>query len=445
MTPIGGNTWHYSMEQATVGQGGGRQLDAPCEAVRGQLGLMKLWRISRRRRRPVADTTGEAAQILGLDHIQVVAPRSEEAHAKAFYGGVLGLAEIPKPAALVERGGAWYRCGNLQLHLGLEDEFTPQRKGHPAFLVRDLAAMRARLMAAGTPIAEGVQIPGYQRFEARDPSGNRLEFLQRVASSEQISDEGKAIKDRVREVFGRSAEAYVASPTHATGSDLARLLELAAPAATDIALDVSTGGGHTALALAPHVARVVASDLTPRMLAAAHRFLTAHGATNADYVVGDAERLPFLDERFSLVTVRIAPHHYADVRAAVREMARVLAPAGRLIVIDNIAPESPALDGYVNEWDKRRDPSHVREYTVSEWREFLAAANLHVTDLEIVRKPIDFVSWVERTQMPAAERASLEADILAAPPTARAYFEVTERNGRLVSWSVECLIARAVK
>src|SRR5262249_10956986 len=186
------------------------------------------------------------------------------------------------------------------------------------------------------------------------PFGNRLEFLQRVAGTEATRDEEEAIKDRVREIFGRAAEAYVTSPAHAAGSDLRRLLELAAPATTDIALDISTGGGHTALALAPYVARVVASDLTPQMLAAAQRFLTAQGATTADYVVADAERLPFLAESFSLVTVRIAPHHYADVRAAVREMARVLAPGGRLIVIDNIAPEDPTLDRYVNEWDKRR-------------------------------------------------------------------------------------------
>ena len=88
----------------------------------------------------------------------------------------------------------------------------------------------------------------------------------------------------------------------------------------------------------------MASDLTPRMLAAARRFIGEQGVTNVEFVVADAEQLPFLDETFSLVTVRIAPHHYADVPRAVREMARVLRPGGRLIVIDNIAPEDDALD-----------------------------------------------------------------------------------------------------
>ena len=174
------------------------------------------------------------------------------------------------------------------------------------------------------------------------------------------STDGEAVKARVRDQFGRTAQSYVSSQTHAHGSDLDRLLELAAPQPTDLALDVSTGGGHTALALAPHVGRVVASDLTPAMLAAARRFLTEQGITNVDYVIADAERLPFLDASFDLVTVRIAPHHYADVHAACRELARVLRPSGHLVLIDNVAPEDPELDAFMNDIERRRDPSHVR-------------------------------------------------------------------------------------
>ncbi|HLY30904.1 MAG TPA: hypothetical protein VKQ36_07735, partial [Ktedonobacterales bacterium] len=93
-------------------------------------------------------TASDGELIVGLDHVQVVVPHAEEARAKAFYGGVLGLVEIPKPETLAGRGGAWYRCGASlaqQLHLGLSDSVQPQRKAHPAFLTRDLAAMRAGL------------------------------------------------------------------------------------------------------------------------------------------------------------------------------------------------------------------------------------------------------------------------------------------------------------
>lgn len=392
--------------------------------------------------------TTQTTTITGLDHVQVAIPRDGEARARAFYGDLLGLPEIPKPAALAGRGGVWYRCGDQMLHLGLEDDFRPQHKGHPALLTREVAGLRVRLEAAGVPTTADAALPGFARFYAADPFGNRLEFLQPVAmrsDTPAADDANETIKARVRGMFGRNAAGYVASPAHAAGSDLRRLVELAAPLPTDDALDISTGGGHTALALAPHVGRVVASDLTPRMLAAARDFITARGVANVAYVIADAERLPFLDEAFDLVTVRLAPHHYADVAAAMREVSRVLKPGGRFVMIDNIAPEDPALDALVNDWDTRRDPSHVREWTVAEWRALLAGAGLRITDLETEHKPYDFTAWTERMGMPAAEAAALEADILAVPEPARAYFAVVERDGRLLSWSAEYLIARAVK
>jgi SAM-dependent methyltransferase len=377
---------------------------------------------------------------------------------------VLGLPEIPKPTALAGRGGAWYQCGALQLHLGLEDDFRPQRKGHPAFLVRDLEAMRSRLEGVGMPVIVDAQIPGYRRFESRDPFGNRLEFLQREdgnsegMTSDDVAgagatpavgdaggDAGEAIKARVRDAFGRTAAAYVTSQRHAAGADLARLVELAAPRPDDLALDISTGGGHTALALAPHVAHETASDLTPAMLAAARSHILGRGVTNVAFVVADAERLPFLDESFDLVTVRIAPHHYADVRAAAREIHRVLRAGGRLMLIDNIAPEDPAGDAAVNRWDAWRDPSHVREYTVSEWRTFLADAGLRIEVVELARKTYDFAEWVERMRMPEGERAMLEADMLAAPAEVRQAFEVTAHDGHVTSWAADFVIVRAVR
>ncbi|HEX5158258.1 MAG TPA: methyltransferase domain-containing protein [Ktedonobacterales bacterium] len=393
-----------------------------------------------------AISVAENTMILALDHMQLAMPRGMEEQARAFYGGVLGLEELPKPPALAARGGVWFRCGRQEIHLGVEEGFHPQRKGHPGLLVRDLAAVRARLEAAGAPIIPDDLLPGYERFYTADPFGNRIECLRPLADAvEPDGAESEAIKARVREMFGESAEAYVASPGHAGGADLNRLVELAAPILSDQALDISTGGGHTALALAPHVAHMTASDLTPRMLAAARDFLTASGVTNASYVIADAESLPFLDAGFDLVTVRIAPHHYASVTAAVGEMARVLRPGGRLVVIDNVAPEDVTLDALGNRWEKRRDPSHVRNYTVSEWRTFLTYAGLEITDEETQRKTYDFASWTARMRMPADERAKLEADILAASPEARAYFAVTESDGHLISWSADFLIARAVK
>jgi ubiquinone/menaquinone biosynthesis C-methylase UbiE len=385
----------------------------------------------------MGEIAGFSSLIQGLDHVKVVVPRSEVERARVFYGQVLGLPEVPKPGVLQERGGAWYRCGSQQLHLGLEDSVAKSSSAHPGLLVNDLESLRRRVEEAGMPIIEDVPLPGFRRFSTHDPFGNRLEFLERSEIS--------PVKDQVRRMYSRVAQAYVTSPGHAAGEDLERLLVLADPRPSDRALVVSTGGGHTALALAPHVAFVTASDLTPRMLAAARDFIAGKGEQNVSFVVADAEQLPFLDASFDLVTVRIAPHHYAQVEVAVGEMARVLTPGGRLIVIDNIAPEDPLLDRYMNEWEKRRDPSHVRACTQSEWERFLTAAGLRIEAEERGRKQHDFASWAERMQMPLAERERLASDMLAAPPAVRDFFNVQEHDGRLVSWSADYLILRASK
>ena len=127
----------------------------------------------------------------------------------------------------------------------------------------------------------------------------------------------------MREQFAGSAEAYIVSPGHAAGDDLAELTAWAAAITPRRdALDIATGGGHTALALAAHFDRVVAADLTPRMLTTAAAFIGERGAANVAYACGDAERLPFADVAFDLASCRIAPHHFGDVTAFVRTAER---------------------------------------------------------------------------------------------------------------------------
>lgn len=142
-------------------------------------------------------------------------------------------------------------------------------------------------------------------------------------------------KDQVRQQFGANAAAYVSSPTHAQGASLARLVELTAPQPAWRALDVATAAGHTALALAPHVAAVVGLDLTPQMLPHAARLAAERGAANVVWAAGDVDDLPFGDSAFDLVTCRIAAHHFADAGHFLAEAARVLRPGGRLVFLTN--------------------------------------------------------------------------------------------------------------
>jgi catechol 2,3-dioxygenase-like lactoylglutathione lyase family enzyme len=117
-------------------------------------------------------------RIVGIDHVQLTMPPGGEDAARRFYGDVLGLEEVAKPAALAGRGGAWFRSAGVQLHLGVEADFQPSRKAHPAFQVQGLTALIVRCVNAGYPVERDVPVPGQQRVHVADPFGNRLEFIE---------------------------------------------------------------------------------------------------------------------------------------------------------------------------------------------------------------------------------------------------------------------------
>lgn len=116
--------------------------------------------------------------ILGLDHVQLAMPAGQEAAAREFYGGALGMVEIDKPTELAPRGGCWFAAGASIIHLGVETAFQPALKAHPAFVVADLAAWRQRLRSWKIDVVEENSVPRVRRFFANDPFGNRLEFMQ---------------------------------------------------------------------------------------------------------------------------------------------------------------------------------------------------------------------------------------------------------------------------
>ncbi|MEO7037032.1 MAG: VOC family protein [Polyangiaceae bacterium] len=116
--------------------------------------------------------------ILGIDHVQLAMPPGTETQARAFYTGLLGIPESPKPAELAARGGAWFEAGALKIHLGVEADFRPAKKAHPGLLVSDLEALLARLQAANVNVTRDTAMPGYARAFIADPFGNRIELLE---------------------------------------------------------------------------------------------------------------------------------------------------------------------------------------------------------------------------------------------------------------------------
>lgn len=116
--------------------------------------------------------------VIGLDHVQLAMPAGQEAAAREFYGDLLGLGEQPKPDRLAKRGGVWFARGTLKVHLGVEREFRPATRAHPAFIVEDLVELTSRLRAAGYALTEDEPIEGFDRIFVADPFGNRVELLQ---------------------------------------------------------------------------------------------------------------------------------------------------------------------------------------------------------------------------------------------------------------------------
>jgi len=227
--------------------------------------------------------------------------------------------------------------------------------------------------------------------------------------------------DLVRKQFGAHAADYVTSTVHAQGESLARLLELTKPQATWLVLDVSTGAGHTALTFAPHVAHVIATDLTPQMLEAAQKLAQERRLTNVEFRVADAQRLPFENNYFNLVTNRIALHHYADMRAAVREMARVCQPGGLVALVDNIVPPEEHAAAFINQFETLRDPSHHWAYSVVQLESAFTEAELAIAHCTTLPKTMEFEPWVRRMGASEATRTELRTMLLDAPEGARAF------------------------
>jgi ubiquinone/menaquinone biosynthesis C-methylase UbiE len=246
-------------------------------------------------------------------------------------------------------------------------------------------------------------------------------------------------KSLAQERFGAFAASYATSRSHAKGGSLPRLVELVAPQPGWRALDIATGAGHVALALAPHVAHVVASDLTPQMLAVARGLAAERHIANISFADARAEALPFADASFDLVTCRIAPHHFDDVRRFLAESARVLRPGGVFGLVENVSPDSgimagepvalaAAADEY-NAFEKRRDPSHVRCLTLGEWRTLIAEAGLKERHVEILDKAMVLGPWADQQDTGEIVKAELKAMLLDGSPALRDFIRPRENKG----------------
>lgn len=230
-------------------------------------------------------------------------------------------------------------------------------------------------------------------------------------------------------LFGSNAAQYLTSTVHSAGADLDKLMSAVAACQATRVLDLGCGAGHASYSLARGGANeVVAYDLAPAMLAVVATEARSRGHSQIQTSQGPAESLPFPDAGFDLVVTRYSAHHWLDMRRGIHEAARVLKPGGTLIVIDVMSPENPLLDTVLQTVEILRDPSHVRNYRESEWRNVLAGNGFSEPDSQRWKLPMEFAGWVARIGTSAARVEALKTVFDELPGEAREYFSVSQNR-----------------
>ena len=295
--------------------------------------------------------------ISAIHHVQITVAAADEAAARAFYVDTLGLRPVAKPDSLQGRGGFWVEVGPQQLHIGVEEDVERRRtKAHVAYQVADLAAWRERLAAAGIVALESVPIPGYDRFECRDPFGNRLEFIQRLALDEQPTRRFTARADN----YARYRPTYPPAALDWLG-------EVAGLRAGRVVADAGSGTGILTTLLLARGATVYAVEPNAAMRAAAEAALAEQPGFISIDATAEATGLP--DASVDLVTAGQA-FHWFEAEAARAEFRRILRPGGGAALIWNgrdrsaggfVADYEALLAEYATQYQRVRHGSRMEK------------------------------------------------------------------------------------
>ena len=261
-----------------------------------------------------------------------------------------------------------------------------------------------------------------------------------LLEQERVRIETLLTKAAVQAQFGRQARHYARSDSHAADRDLALLVEHLEVTPRDRVLDVATGTGFTAFALAARASRVVGVDLTAAMLAEARQLSPDPGIA---WIAGDAESLPMADAVFDAVTVRRAPHHFPRLRQALTEMRRVVRPGGRIGIVDQIPPEDEAGRVLMERLEKLRDPSHVEALTATRWRGLLAEVGIEVVFTDVVERRVTFEAWLELGGADPERRRAVEETLAAGSREARR--EIGDDGTEPVSFTKRWIVLVGVK
>jgi ubiquinone/menaquinone biosynthesis C-methylase UbiE len=243
------------------------------------------------------------------------------------------------------------------------------------------------------------------------------------------------IQQAARDQFQRQSANYGKSHILANTEDVAAALSGIEIPPGSSALDLATGGGHTAVYLASRGYSVIAADISPAMLESA-RGLAAERGMSLQVGLHEAEKLPYSENSFNLVSCRVAAHHFSDREAFVREVTRVLKPGGHFLLIDGSVPDGePVAEEWIHELEKLRDPSHGRFLSPTAWRELCQRNGLQVLRCETVPFKQPDIEWYFQTAGTTLEnREKVRRLVRNAPEPARRVFRISEEDGKIVWW-----------
>lgn len=196
----------------------------------------------------------------------------------------------------------------------------------------------------------------------------------------------------MKRFFGAHAHRYSNSASHAHGGDLAALLDALGPRSTETALDVATGTGFTAVALAPLVRQVIGIDVTEEMLTEARRLAAKESLSNLKFELGDALSMRFPDASFDIVTTRRAAHHFKDVPRFLQEAMRVLKREGRLGIADMSPPDG--AEAFANRIERLRDRSHMEAFAPGSWKEMVSGAGFRINSIQVLNEEVTLEKWL---------------------------------------------------
>jgi ubiquinone/menaquinone biosynthesis C-methylase UbiE len=231
----------------------------------------------------------------------------------------------------------------------------------------------------------------------------------------------------VQQKFGDAAANYAASSVHASGEDLQWLAQDLT--GTEAVLDVGTGAGYAAFAVAPHVVSVECVDMTQQMLEQAAAGAAERGYNNVSFTLADVEDLPHEDETFDVVTSRYCAHHFYNIRKSVAEISRVLKPGGTFLLIDSTVPNHARHDTFINTLEMLRDTGHVRNYSIAEWLDYLERVGMYGMVQREWMLWLDGESWVKRINTPSVYVEAIQSLLAEADEMLIDTFSIQQGDG----------------